>query len=121
MSLTQIWGPLFVGTTGDAEALADSNPFGITTGVSLCPKPVPDEIPGINYRYLPMLGNRPPPGQDVRRIHRRHVCQYPLGEGVDLQPLRGESGSDFGGGMDARGRLQRPQRRPGRYWKVVHG
>lgn len=59
MSIVQVWERLFIGTIGDAEALADSNPHGITTVVTLCPEAVPEEVHGIHHRYLPMLGNRP--------------------------------------------------------------
>jgi hypothetical protein len=55
VSITQVWERLFIGGIYDAEALADPNPHAISTLVTLCPEILPEEVPGINHLYLPML------------------------------------------------------------------
>jgi hypothetical protein len=61
MSITKVWERLLIGDIGNAESITDLNPFGITTVVTLCPERVPEEVPGINALYLPLLGTRPLP------------------------------------------------------------
>jgi protein-tyrosine phosphatase len=59
--MTQVWERLFIGRIGDAEALAESNPFGITTVITLCRKPVRAKAEGINYLRFPIIDARPLP------------------------------------------------------------
>lgn len=59
MSITQVWERLLIGNMGDAESITDLYPFGITTVVTSSPERVPEEVPGINALYLPLLGTRP--------------------------------------------------------------
>ena len=59
--MTQVWERLFIGRIGDAEALAESNPLGITTVITLCRKPVRDRAEGINYLRFPIIDARPLP------------------------------------------------------------
>jgi len=54
MSATQVWERLFIGGIGDAEALAESNPFGITTVVTLCEEEVQKRAAGVNYLHIPL-------------------------------------------------------------------
>jgi len=61
MSVTQVWERLSIGGIGDAEALAESNPLGVTTVVTLCREEVQKGAPGINYLYLPVRDARPIP------------------------------------------------------------
>jgi protein-tyrosine phosphatase len=62
MSLTQAWERLFIGGIGDAEALAESNSFGIATVITLCRERVRKEAPRVNYLYFPLRDARPIPG-----------------------------------------------------------
>lgn len=61
MSVTQLWERFFISAIDDAEGLAESNPLGITTVVTLCPERVPEEVKGIDCLYLPLLHNCPLP------------------------------------------------------------
>ena len=61
MSATQFWERLFVGGIGDAEALAESNPLGVTTVVTLCKEEVQKRAAGINYLHVPLREDRPLP------------------------------------------------------------
>jgi len=61
MSATQFWERLFVGGIGDAEALAESNPLGVTTVVTLCEEEAQKTAPGINYLHIPLREDRPLP------------------------------------------------------------
>jgi protein-tyrosine phosphatase len=61
MSTTQVWERLFIGGIGDAEALAESNPFGITTVITLCRAAVRAKAEGINYLRFPIIDARPLP------------------------------------------------------------
>lgn len=59
--LTQVWERLFIGGLDDAEALADANPLGITTVITLCREAVPAKAKGINYLRFPMREAMPLP------------------------------------------------------------
>ena len=59
--MTQVWERLFIGRIGDAEALAESNLFGITTVITLCRKPVRAKAEGIHYLRFPIIDARPLP------------------------------------------------------------
>ena len=61
MSVTQVWERLFIVGIGDAEALAGSNPFGITTVVILCREKVQKFSPDANYLHYPVREARPIP------------------------------------------------------------
>ena len=54
MSATQVWERLLIGGVRDAEALAESNPLGITTVVTLSLGAVRKFAPGVNYIHLPV-------------------------------------------------------------------
>lgn len=54
IEMTQVWERLYLGGRNDAEALARSNPFGITTVLSLCEEQVLRRNPGVNYVHLPI-------------------------------------------------------------------
>jgi hypothetical protein len=59
--MTQVWERLFIGRIGDAEALAESNPFGIATVITLCRAAVWAKAEGINYLRFPIINARPLP------------------------------------------------------------
>lgn len=59
--MTQVWERLFIGGIADAEALARSNPFGITTVITVCRETVPARAEGINYLHFPVPESRPLP------------------------------------------------------------
>lgn len=61
MSYRQVWERVFIGGIGDAQALAQSNPVGITTVVTLCRERVRKDAPGVNYLYFPLRDDRPIP------------------------------------------------------------
>jgi len=51
--MTQVWERLYIGGAGDAEALAESNPFGITA--------VRAKADDVNYLRFPVSDSRPIP------------------------------------------------------------
>jgi protein-tyrosine phosphatase len=57
--VTQVWERLFLGARDHAEHLVKSNPFGITTVVSLCEEKVLRRNPGINYVHVPIADATP--------------------------------------------------------------
>jgi hypothetical protein len=59
--MTQVWERLFIGGIGDADALAESNPLGVTTVIALCREPVRAKAEGINYIRFPITDARPIP------------------------------------------------------------
>lgn len=61
MSYQQVWERLSIGGIGDAQALAESNPFGITTVVALCRETPQKRAPRLNYLYFPLHDARPIP------------------------------------------------------------
>jgi dual specificity phosphatase 12 len=66
--MTQIWERLFLGSIADAEQLAEANPSGITTVVSLSEIPVGSKLRGINYLHLPIADDEPVPVGKFDRI-----------------------------------------------------
>jgi hypothetical protein len=59
--MTQVWERLYIGGAGDAEALAESNPFGITAVISLCREAVRAKADDVNYLRFPVSDSRPIP------------------------------------------------------------
>lgn len=59
--LTQVWERLFIGGLADAEALAGSNPLGISTVITVCREAVRDKAEGVNYLHFPVPESRPLP------------------------------------------------------------
>jgi protein-tyrosine phosphatase len=57
--MTKIWERLFLGSLRDAEALAGSNPHGVTTVITLCLEKVGNKNPGINYLRFPIDDSSP--------------------------------------------------------------
>jgi protein-tyrosine phosphatase len=50
----KIWERLFIGSLRDTEALASSNPHGVTTVITLCSETVRKKNPAINYLHFPI-------------------------------------------------------------------
>ncbi len=59
--VTQVWERLFIGGMADAEALADANPLGITTVITVCREAVRARAEGVNYLHFPVSESRPLP------------------------------------------------------------
>lgn len=59
--MTQIWERLHIGGLTDAEALADDNPHGITTVITICELPVESKRRGVNYLHIPIADAEPVP------------------------------------------------------------
>jgi protein-tyrosine phosphatase len=57
--MTHVWERLYIGSRDDAEGLYMSNPFGITTVVSLCEKCVLLRNPSVNYVHVPIVDGAP--------------------------------------------------------------
>lgn len=55
IEITRIWERLYLGGRNDAEHLFRSNPFGVTTVVSLCEDQVLRRKPGVNYVAIPIV------------------------------------------------------------------
>jgi protein-tyrosine phosphatase len=53
--VTQVWDRLFIGGIHDAEALAESNPLGIATVITVCRETVRTKAEGINCLRFPVL------------------------------------------------------------------
>lgn len=58
-SMTRIWERLFVGDRRDAELLSKSNPFSITTVITLCEDEALNRNPAINYIHIPIKDSEP--------------------------------------------------------------
>jgi len=56
--MTRIWERLFLGGRNDAERLFHSNPFTITTVISLCEEEVLRRSSGVNYLHIPIDDGR---------------------------------------------------------------
>jgi protein-tyrosine phosphatase len=56
---TRVWERLYLGSLVDAEKIARSNPFDITTVVSLCSQQVFTRGNGIHYIRIPVTDARP--------------------------------------------------------------
>ena len=52
--LTQVWERPFIGGFADAEALADSNPLGIASVITVCREAVRAKAEGVNYMRFPI-------------------------------------------------------------------
>jgi protein-tyrosine phosphatase len=59
--MTQVWERLFLGSLADAEELADDNPDGITTVISLSEVAVRTRREDVNYVHLPIEDDVPVP------------------------------------------------------------
>ena len=55
IEMTRVWERLYVGGRNDAEHLFKSNPFGITTVLSLCEDQVLRRKSGVNYLHIPVF------------------------------------------------------------------
>ncbi len=52
--ITQVWERLFLGSFKDAEALAEANPLGINTVITLCKEPLRRRDASIHYVHVPI-------------------------------------------------------------------
>jgi protein-tyrosine phosphatase len=59
--MTQVWERLFIGGIADAEAITESNPFGIATVITVCRETVLAKAEGVNYLHFPVPESRPLP------------------------------------------------------------
>ena len=66
--MNRIWERLWIGGLADAEKLAEANPHGITTVVSLSDIPVGVKRRGVNYLRLPVNDDEPVPVGQFDRI-----------------------------------------------------
>jgi protein-tyrosine phosphatase len=57
--MTRVWERLFFGSLKDADALASSNPHGITTVITICSDEVGRRAKGVNYLHFPIDDSRP--------------------------------------------------------------
>jgi predicted protein tyrosine phosphatase len=58
IQVTRVWERLFLGGRNDAENIFRSNPFKITTVVSLCEEQVLRHTSGVNYIHLPIADDK---------------------------------------------------------------
>ena len=58
IAITRVWERLYVGGRNDAEHLFKSNPFGITTVLSLCEYQVLRRKSGVNYLRIPVFDDK---------------------------------------------------------------
>ncbi len=73
---TRVWERLYLGSLVDAEKIARSNPFEITTVVSLCSQQVFSRGTGIHYLRIPVTDARPIAASKLKAIM---AC---IGEGI---------------------------------------
>jgi protein-tyrosine phosphatase len=66
--MTQIWERLFIGGLADAERLAEGNPNGISTVISLCVECVASKRQDVNYLRIPIVDEEPVPLGQFDRI-----------------------------------------------------
>lgn len=66
--MTQVWERLFIGGLADAEELAENNPHGVSTVISLSEIPVESKNRGINYLHLPIEDDERVPVREFDRI-----------------------------------------------------
>jgi atypical dual specificity phosphatase len=59
--MTRVWERLFLGSIADAEALAKSNPLGITAVLTLCPQLPRSKAIGVEYFHFAIADDRPIP------------------------------------------------------------
>jgi protein-tyrosine phosphatase len=59
--MTRIWERLYIGGLADAEELAEDNPDGITTVISLSEQCVEKKAAGVRYIHLPIEDDEPVP------------------------------------------------------------
>jgi protein-tyrosine phosphatase len=59
--MTRVWERLFLGSLADAEELADDNPEGVTTVISLSEIGVRKRRESVNYVHLPIEDDVPVP------------------------------------------------------------
>jgi hypothetical protein len=57
--ITQIWERLFIGSAKDAGGLAESNPLGIRTVITLCEAPMIRRNPDINHVHVAIADGTP--------------------------------------------------------------
>jgi protein-tyrosine phosphatase len=108
--MTQVWERLFIGGIADAEQLADANPSGITTVVSLSEIPVEAKRRDINYLHLPIEDDVPVPVRQfygvmdaIRKNIRWGTVLLHCGVGVSRAPSLAAAYMDAVGcmGIDA--------------------
>jgi hypothetical protein len=66
--ITQVWERPFIGSFMDAEELAESNPHGIGTVITLCEKQLRHRNPSINYVYAPVADSSPITVSQYRQV-----------------------------------------------------
>lgn len=59
IEMTQVWERLYLGGRLDAEHLRESNPFGITSVVSLCEEKIVLRNCRVNFEHIPIAEARP--------------------------------------------------------------
>lgn len=57
--MTQVWDRLYIGGIVDALEIAESNPFEITTVITLCGEPIRIRRGGVNYLNFPVMEENP--------------------------------------------------------------
>ena|ERR1035438_7047103 len=91
--MTQIWERLYIGGLADAEELADENPDGITTVISLSEVAVKTRREDVNYVHLPIEDDEPVPVRQfygvtdaIRKNIRWGTVLVHCSEGVSRAP-----------------------------------
>jgi protein-tyrosine phosphatase len=91
--MTQIWERLFLGSIADAEELADDNPDGITTVISLSEVAGRTRRENVNYLRLPIEDDVPVPVRQfyciidaIRKNIRWGTVLLHCGQGVSRAP-----------------------------------
>ncbi len=66
--ITQVWERLFIGSFKDAEALAEANPLGINTVITLCEEPLRRRNPNIHYVHIAIPDSSPITVSQYRQV-----------------------------------------------------
>jgi hypothetical protein len=107
--MTRIWERLYIGSRLDAERLAKSNPYAITTVISLCEEPVIRRAPGINYLDHPGRGGSLPHARDLGCHPGRHCREHSLGNGASALRERHQPRANPRGRLDGCSGVQDPR------------
>jgi hypothetical protein len=79
--MTQVWERLFIGGIADAEELAEGNPHGIATVISLSEIPVATRCEGVNYLHIPIEDDEAVPVSHFDRSYDG-AARLPINLGV---------------------------------------
>ena len=79
--MTEVWDRLFIGGIDDALEIAELNPFGITTVITLCREPIRIRRGGVNYLNFPVVEAQANATRSTRCDPGCPLGEHPVGAG----------------------------------------